>query len=161
MMLSVAARFPAYQAVIAGAPGIHPSLYEEVIARYKTDATIVFDSTFPLLQHSAAALVTSGTATLETALFGVPQVVCYQFFGGYLANFIFNRFFHVPYISLVNLIANRQVVQELFGGKITPAQIHQELQRIIEEPKYRPHMCRRYAENWTRLGEHGASVPSS
>lgn len=101
-MLKVASAYPDYQPVIAGAPGIDPAYYQEYIGSYP--AKIVFGKTYPLLQHSAAALVTSGTATLETALFRVPQVVCYYVVAGQLASFIFKHFFHTKYISLVNLI---------------------------------------------------------
>lgn len=85
-MLKVASAYPDYQPVIAGAPGIDPAYYQEYIGSYP--AKIVFGKTYPLLQHSAAALVTSGTATLETALFRVPQVVCYYVVAGQLASFI-------------------------------------------------------------------------
>ena len=96
-MLKVASAYPDYQPVIAGAPGIDPAYYQEYIGSYP--AKIVFGKTYPLLQHSAAALVTSGTATLETALFRVPQVVCYYVVAGQLASFIFKHFFHTKYIS--------------------------------------------------------------
>jgi lipid-A-disaccharide synthase len=159
-MLSVAAQFPDYHIVIAGAPGMSPEEYNRYTGRFKdskTDIRIVFGWTYDLLSHSAVALVTSGTATLETALFRVPQVVCYQFSGGKLVNFVFKRFFHVPYISLVNLIAGREVVQELFGAKFRHATIVKELKRIIEDKPYRDKMLAGYDEVITTLGEPGAA----
>ena len=102
-MLEVAAAYPDYQPVIAGAPGLEPEYYKQYIGNHP--AKIVFGKTYDLLQHSRAALVTSGTATLETSLFRVPQVVCYYVVVGPLASFIFRNFFHTKYISLVNLIA--------------------------------------------------------
>ena len=95
-MLEVAAAYPDYQPVIAGAPGLEPKYYKQYIGNHP--AKIVFGKTYDLLQHSRAALVTSGTATLETSLFRVPQVVCYYVVAGPLASFIFRNFFHTKYI---------------------------------------------------------------
>lgn len=99
-------RLSGHQPVIAGAPGLEPEYYRQYIG--DADVKIVFGKTYPLLSHSDAALVTSGTATLETSLFRVPQVVCYYVAAGRLASFIFCHFFHTKYISLVNLIAGRR-----------------------------------------------------
>lgn len=154
-MLKVAARFPGYQPVVAGSPGIDPSYYRLFM---KEDAgKILFDKTYPLLQHSGAAMVTSGTATLEAALFRVPQVVCYYTPAGRLVNFIFERFFHIPYISLVNLIAGREVVRELFGKYFSADAIHAELMRIIDNGAYKAEMIAGYDEVIRTLGEPGAS----
>lgn len=154
VMLRVAARFPEYQPVIAGAPGIEPGYYQQY-----TDASvrILSRQTYPLLQHSDAALVTSGTATLEAALFRVPQVVCYYVRAGRLASFIFRHFFHTPYISLVNLIAGKEVVQELFGGRFSEENITAELKRIVHDKAYREAMLHDYDEMIRILGEPGAS----
>jgi lipid-A-disaccharide synthase len=156
-MLSVAADFPGYQPVIAGAPGLTPDDYKPVIGE-KPDVRIVYEQTYNLLQHASVALVTSGTATLETALFRVPQVVCYYMAGGWLVDFVFDRFFHVPYISLVNLIAGKEVVQELFGAKFSYKKIHDELKKIIEDSIYRNEMLEGYAHVISILGKPGASV---
>lgn len=155
VMLRVAARFPEYQPVIAGAPGIDPEYY-----RQYTDPSvqILFQQTYPLLQHSDVALVTSGTATLETALFRVPQVVCYYVPAGRLATFIFKHFFHTPYISLVNLIAGKEVVQELFGERFSEENITTELKRIIHDKTYRETMLQNYDEMIRILGKPGASI---
>ena len=154
-MLKVASAYPDYQPVIAGAPGIDPAYYQEYIGSYP--AKIVFGKTYPLLQHSAAALVTSGTATLETALFRVPQVVCYYVVAGQLASFIFKHFFHTKYISLVNLIGGREIVQELFGARFSESQIQDELGRILQDPAYRKRMLDGYDKIIHTLGMPGAS----
>ena len=154
-MLRVAASFPEYQPVIAGAPGIDPSFYTTYLAG--AAAQIVFGQTYALLLHSDVALVTSGTATLETALFRVPQVVCYYVAAGRLASFIFKHFFHTPFISLVNLIGEREIVQELFGARFSEETIRAELERILRDDAYRQHMLAGYDEVIARLGEPGAS----
>lgn len=154
-MLRVAASFPDYQPVIAGAPGIDPSFYATYLK--ETSARIVFGQTYPLLQHSEVALVTSGTATLETALFRVPQVVCYYVAAGRIASFIFRHFFHIPFISLVNLIGEREIVQELFGARFSEPNIHAELSRIVRDTAYRQRMLEGYDEVIQRLGAPGAS----
>ena len=156
VMLRVAARHPEYQAVIGGAPGIEPDYYAPYLQGY--DAHLVFGQTYPLLSHSRVALVTSGTATLETALFRVPQVVCYKVIGGKLANFVFEHFFHTPYISLVNLIAGREVVQELFGARFSEEQIEAELSRILHDTDYRSAMLQGYDDIIRELGSAGASA---
>lgn len=154
-MLEVAKAFPAYQPVIAGAPGLDPEFYQSYIGSHQVH--ILFGKTYSLLEHSEAALVTSGTATLETSLFRVPQVVCYYVAGGAAVNFIFRHFFHIPYISLVNLIAGREVVQELFGTRFSVSQIREELGRILQDTAYRNRMLDGYEEIIQLLGAPGAS----
>lgn len=154
-MLEVAAAYPDYQPVIAGAPGLEPDYYKQYIGNHP--ARIVFGKTYDLLQHSRAALVTSGTATLETSLFRVPQVVCYYVAAGRLASFIFRNFFHTKYISLVNLIAGREVVQELFGARFSYQQIRDELGKILHDTAYRQQMLDGYDEIICLLGKPGAS----
>lgn len=154
-MLEVAAAYPDYQPVIAGAPGLEPEYYKQYIGNHP--AKIVFGKTYDLLQHSRAALVTSGTATLETSLFRVPQVVCYYVVAGPLASFIFRNFFHTKYISLVNLIAGREVVQELFGARFSYQQIHDELGKILHDTAYRQQMLDGYDEIIQMLGKPSAS----
>lgn len=154
-MLEVAAAYPDYQPVIAGAPGLEPDYYKQYIGNHP--ARIVFGKTYDLLQHSRAALVTSGTATLETSLFRVPQVVCYYVAAGRLASFIFRNFFHTKYISLVNLIAGREVVQELFGARFSYQKIRDELGKILHDTAYRQQMLDGYNEIICLLGKPGAS----
>lgn len=154
-MLKVASAYPDYQTVIAGAPGIDPAYYREYIGEHP--AKIVFGKTYPLLRYSEAALVTSGTATLETALFRVPQVVCYYVKAGPAASFIFKHFFHTKYISLVNLIGEREIVQELFAARFSEERIHDELERILNDSSYRQRMIHNYDEIIHTLGTPGAS----
>jgi lipid-A-disaccharide synthase len=154
-MLDVAETYPTHQPIIAGAPGIEPDYYQQYIG--DKPVKILFGQTYDLLQHSDVALVTSGTATLETALFRVPQVVCYYVKAGKIASFIFRHFFHTPYISLVNLIAGREVVQELFGARFSRKQIEEELGRILYDKKYRDQMLQGYDEIIQVLGKPGAS----
>ena len=154
-MLAVAAAYPNHQAVIAGAPGIEQAFYQQYMGDSK--CKIVFDKTYSLLQHSNAAMVTSGTATLETALFCVPQVVCYYVKAGKVASFIFRHFFHTKYISLVNLIAGREIVQELFGARFSYREIHDELGRILNDADYRNRMIAGYDSIIRLLGQPGAS----
>lgn len=154
-MLRVAKKHPDLQVVIAGAPAIEPEYYQQFLKG--SSARIVFNQTYPLLSFSHAALVTSGTATLETGLFRVPQVVCYSVIGGKLANFVFRHFFHTPYISLVNLIGGKEIVQELFGGRFTEEQIDAELNRILHDKAYRERMLEGYDAIIKELGMAGAA----
>ena len=166
-MLAVAACFPDFQPVIAGAPGLTPDDYLQAITEtpdvqslqttVRREPRIVFGQTYRILEAASFALVTSGTATLETALFRVPQVVCYYFAGGKLINFIFRHFFHVPYISLVNLIAGSEVVKELFGANFSFRKIHAELARMINNEAYRTRMLEGYDRVISAAGEPGAA----
>ena len=156
-MLSVAARFPEYHVVIAGAPGLTSHDYERELGE-KPDAVIVFGQTYELLRSASVAMVTSGTATLEAALFRVPQVVCYYITGRWFMNLVFKCFFHIPYISLVNLIAGSEVVKELFGANFSHKKIYDELKHIIEDDNYRNKMLDGYDSVISMLGEPGASV---
>jgi lipid-A-disaccharide synthase len=155
-MLRAATAYADFQPVIAGAPGLDAELYTHLCEGFPS-VRIVFGKTYDLLQHSYAALVTSGTATLETALFGVPQTVCYYVIAGRLASFIFRHFFHTRFISLVNLIAGREVVQELFGKRFSYQEIHEELGRLLYDATYRQQMSEGYNEMARLLGNPGAS----
>jgi lipid-A-disaccharide synthase len=154
-MLSAASVFGDYQPVIAGAPGINPDFYHPFTEKY--DAGIIFNSTYPLLRQAKAALVTSGTATLETALFRVPQTVCYKTPLKYLAGFIWRHFFKVRYISLVNLIAGKPVVKELFNENFSMENIREELNRLLHNEQYISAMQSGYSGVAERLGAVGAS----
>jgi len=154
-MISVVSKFPDYQAVIAGAPGIDMTYYQAFLKN--TNTTIVFGQTYRLLQQSQAALVTSGTATLETALLRVPQIVCYKVPLKHISSFVFKHFFSVKYISLVNLIAGKTVVKELFGKYFSEKNISGELYAIINDSDYRNKMLQGYDEVIDILGKPGAS----
>lgn len=153
-MIEAARSFPQYQFVVAGAPGIEPDFYK----RYIDGSTkIVFGQTYRLLQQAEAALVTSGTATLETALFRVPQVVCYYISAGKLVSFLRRHILKVKYISLVNLIADREVVTELVADGMTVSNIKKELAKIISGGNGRSRMLSEYDRLIGILGEPGAS----
>lgn len=154
-MLRVTAQFPDYQTVIAGAPGIDPEYYQLYTGGQAVG--IVFNQTYRLLQQAQAALVTSGTATLETSLFRVPQIVCYKTPIKHIVSFVFDRFFHIRYISLVNLIADETVVQELFAGRFSVPAIRQELNKILRDEACRQTMLDGYDRVIRILGQPGAS----
>ena len=120
------------------------------------DVKIIFNRTFSLLRQATAALVTSGTATLETALFRVPQAVCYHTPMGKVIAFLKRHVLKVKYISLVNLIAGREVVKELVADTMTVEQVRSELGRILYDEEYRRQMLEGYEYMASRLGEAGA-----
>ena len=151
-MLEAASRFEDYQMVIAGAPSIDIAYYERFIGKH--DAKIVKNSTYELLSHSTTALVTSGTATLETALFNVPQVVCYETPLPNLIRFASKHIIKVRFISLVNLIADKEVVQELLADRFKIKNIANELYRILPEQPYRETMLAEYGQMKEKLGDH-------
>lgn len=153
-MLEAVKSFPDYQCVVAGAPGIEDTYYETFIK--DTSVEIVHDETYNLLSRSTAALVTSGTATLETALFNVPQVVCYKTPVPHLIRFAFNRIIKCKYISLVNLIADREVVQELLADRFSVKNIREELTKILPGEPGREQMLKDYQQIRTTLGDTSA-----
>lgn len=153
-MIEAARSFPQYQFVVAGSPGIEPDFYKRYI---DSSTKIVFGQTYRLLQQAEAALVTSGTATLETALFRVPQVVCYYISAGKLVSFLRRHILKVKYISLVNLIADREVVTELVADGMTVSNIKKELAKIISGGNGRSRMLSEYDRLIGILGEPGAS----
>ena len=150
-MLEAVKPFPDYQCVVAGAPGIEDAYYEEFIKGASVE--IVHNETYDLLSRSTAALVTSGTATLETALFNVPQVVCYKTPVPRLIRFAFNHIIKCKYISLVNLIADKEVVQELLADRFSVKNIREELSKILPGQTGREQMLRGYEEIRTALGD--------
>lgn len=149
-MIEAAERFEDYQLVIAGAPAIDDAYYEKFI--HGKPVRMVKDKTYPLLSHATAALVTSGTATLETALFDVPQVVCYETPLPKLIRFAFDHIIKVKYISLVNLIADKEIVQELLADRFTVDGIATELYRILPGNEGRSRMLEAYREVREKLG---------
>ncbi len=149
-MMEAAKAFPGYVPVLAGAPGIERGYYDRFTGA--SGVEVVEGMTYPLLANAAAALVTSGTATLETALFGVPQVVCYETPVPRVAAFLRRHILKVEYISLVNLIAGREVVPELVADTFTVGNIRRELARILPGGDGRRQMLDGYAEVARRLG---------
>ena len=154
LMIQAVRSFPDYQFVVAGAPGIEPDFYRQYI---DADTEIVFGETYRLLSHAAAALVTSGTATLETALFRVPQVVCYYTAAGKLVSLLRRLVLKVPFVSLVNLIAGKEVVTELVAGDMSVRAVKRELAQILPGGKERERMLADYETLIQVLGEAGAS----
>ncbi len=153
-MLRAASAFPEYQLVLAGAPSITPEYYQKYVG--DTPVKIVFGQTYRVLQHAQAALVTSGTATLETALFRVPQVVCYHTPIGKVISFLRRHILKVKYISLVNLIADREVVTELVADTMTVDNMKTELGKLLNNADCRQQMLDEYTRMAERLGPAGA-----
>lgn len=155
MMAQVALEHAAdYQIVLAGAPNIDLSYYRQYIN--EGQIRILTGCTYRILQHSAVALVTSGTATLETALFRVPQVVCYYTACGKLVSQLRKLFLKVPFVSLVNLITGDEVVPELVADQMNPERLRRELQGILPGGAQREAQLAGYQRMLSRLGEPGA-----
>lgn len=154
VMLKVAKDFPAYKFMIAGAPGQQKSFYQPFLAGNNTE--IVFNKTYDLFSKAKAALVTSGTATLEAALFEVPQAVCYK--GSKISYWIGRQLVKIKYISLVNLIMDKPVVRELIQDDFSEEKIKAELKALLEDTIYRNKILADYKELKTKLGGEGASA---
>lgn len=152
LMLSVVDDFQDYQFVIAGAPSQDYEFYQQFITN--KNIKFISNKTYDLLRSSTAALVTSGTATLETALFKVPEVVCYK--GSWASYQIAKRIITLKYISLVNLIMDQEVVTELIQDDCNKKRIKEELQKLLE-PKYRENLLKNYDILEQKLGGVGAS----
>ncbi|MBP5219395.1 MAG: lipid-A-disaccharide synthase [Bacteroidaceae bacterium] len=143
-----------YQVVVAGAPSIDMALYDKYLSG--TGVKVVPNETYSLLMQAEAALVTSGTATLETALFGVPQVVCYYLPFGKVYSFLRRFFLKIPYVSLVNLVLGREGVKELIADGMTVEAARAELLKVLNGGEARDEMLASYAELKQKLGETGA-----
>lgn len=156
VMLSVITHFPGYQFVVAGAPSLERSYYKEIIGQ--TEVKLIEGQTHRLLQNAHAALVTSGTATLETALFQVPEVVCYKgsSFSYLIARLIVDRSV-IKFISLVNLIMDKAVVKELIQGEFNAKNLKNELAKIVNDNNCRNQIFNDYEFLALKLGGSGAS----
>ncbi|MGL4292444.1 MAG: lipid-A-disaccharide synthase [Bacteroidales bacterium] len=154
-MLEALKSFPELQPVIAGAPGLTFEFYREILG--DSGVKVIFNATHELLLHADVAVVTSGTATLETAVLGVPQVVCYHVGGGRFFYELMSRVLKVKYVSLVNLIVDDHVVAELLGYKFTPDSLIRELRRITEDGREREKMLEGYRRMMQCLGGIGAA----
>ena len=141
VMLETARRFPQYRFVVAGAPSIEGTFYQTLLKDYPNTA-IVYNQTYALLSEAKAAMVTSGTATLETALFGVPEVVCYR--GNRISYLIAKRLIRIRFISLVNLIMDREVVKELIQDELTADNLERELEALLHDPARRSRLAADY-----------------
>ena len=157
IMLEAAKEFvDRYQLVLAGAPSMDEASYQKYL-REDVPVKIVFGQTYRLLQQADAALVTSGTATLETALFRVPQVVCYYVAMGKLISWLRKKILKVKYISLVNLVANKEIVRELVADGMTVSNVKNELDDLLNNAAYRNQMLAEYDRMIHILGPSGAS----
>lgn len=156
VMIEVSRQFPEYQFVISGAPGLDRDYYTKVIGA-DCNIPIVFGQTYNLLKFSRAALVTSGTATLETALFGVPEAVLYRISAPDFLYRIGRKLLKVKWISLANLIVGREIIRELVQMDCNPRTIADELRKILDDEQYDAEFQRNYAELRQRMGSAGAS----
>jgi lipid-A-disaccharide synthase len=156
VMLQCVDSFPDHQFVVAAAPSITPEFYASVVGDSRVQ--FVYAQTYDLLQQSDAAVVTSGTATLETALLRIPQVVCYLTGGGKLLFTIGKRLLKVKYISLVNLVMDKLIVKELIQHTCNKEMITEELHQILFDKEYRSQMLLNYQLLNEKLGGAGAST---
>ena len=154
-MLKASHAFTNYQVVVAGAPGISPSFYEPYIK--SGNAEIVFGQTYELLQQAKAAIVNSGTATLETALIGTPQVVVYRVMFARIAYAIKDFFIKTKYFSLVNIVAEKEVVKELVAHFFTEKNVTEELGKLLNNKEYRQGILDDYSAMAKSLGEAGTA----
>lgn len=154
-MLKLVNDYPGYQFVLAGAPSLDRELYERYIKG--TGVKLLYNQTYQILQQSKAALVTSGTATLETAILRVPQIVCYKSSGGKLFYNLVMKMIKVNYVSLVNLIVDRMIVKELLQHHLTHRSLKEGLDCILFDEQYRQQMLSDYDEMHQKLGGLGAS----
>ena len=152
-MLKAASHFPDYQFVVAGVSSLDKSLYKKILGN--SDVFLIENQTYELLQNSSAAVVTSGTATLETALLTVPEVVCYKATG--FSYFLAKWMIKVKFISLVNLVMDKEVVKELIQGEMTEESIVKELELLLHNSKRQRKLLEDYEELKDRLGGAGAS----
>lgn len=152
VMLEASKAFPDHQFIVAKAPGIEESFYDELLKPY-SNVSYVTGKTYELLKQSKAAMVTSGTATLETALFGVPEVVCYK--GSYLSYQIGKRVVKVKYISLVNLIMDKLVVKELIQDDLTAGNLITELTALLTDETKREQLKKDYEALTDLLSKRG------
>jgi len=158
IMLQVVPHFPDYQFVIAQAPSQPDELYNDIPGAM--GVLLVKGQTYNLLKQATAALVTSGTATLETALFGVPEVVCYK--GSAISTWLARRLIKIKYISLVNLIMDKEVVTELIQDDLNEQNLKQALSRLLDDGSlYKQQLQTDYKELWDRLGDKQASAEAA
>ncbi len=156
-MMKMVRKFPDHQFIVAGAPSFNASDYQQYVPGEGT-VKVIFGETYALLQQARAAMVTSGTATLEAALLKCPQVVCYKMWGGGVTDFMAKKvIIQVPFISLVNLIMNREVVTELFQNDMTEENLTSELRNLLCDEGIRNKMFADYAELQEIMGGPGSS----
>lgn len=151
-MLQVAKHYPGYKFIVAKAPGLPDEFYNELLQPY-SNVDSVANKTYELLSQSQAALVTSGTATLETALFAVPEIICYK--GNGISYQIAKRLIKIKYIGLVNLIMDKQVVKELIQDELTEKNLVAELELLLTNENKKQQLAKDYADLKTLLSAGG------
>ena len=154
-MLQAAAQFPEYQCIIAGAPNMGMEFYQPFMK--ESQVPVIWGKTYEILIHSRAALVSSGTATLETAILNIPQVVVYRLTPRWLFNFLKYFFLKTKFVSLVNIILEKEAVTELIQWNFTLKNVVYELGKILHDPKNEQRILADYREMMIKLGDHGAS----
>ncbi|MCP4521099.1 MAG: lipid-A-disaccharide synthase [Cytophagales bacterium] len=152
-MLKIVKHYPNHQFVIAGINTLSKEFYEPFVNQ--ENVSVVYEQTYDVLSHSETALVASGTATLETALFDVPQIVCYRL--NPISAFIMRTFIKVKYVSLVNLIGNREIVKELLQNDFTAQNVKENLDKLLFDKKALQHVKDGYHEVQSKMGKVGAS----
>ena len=157
IMLQVAQKYTDYTCIIAAAPSISAEFYADIIKGQNIE--IIYNQTYDILSKAHAALVTSGTATLETALFEVPEVVCYK--GGNLSYRIAKKLIKVKYISLVNLVMDREIVKELIQDDMNAEKLSDELNKLLHNESLRQEMAENYSLLKQKLGGIGASAKTA
>ncbi len=157
VMLKMTDQFPEYRFIVAAAPSLPAEFYINAIG--SRDVEIITGDMHTILRKASFAMVTSGTATLETALFRIPEVVCYK--GGWLSYHIARKLIKIKYISLVNLIMDREVVKELIQGNFNPGSLQKELSRLINDKMYREQMLSDLDALRIKLGGKGASAQTA
>lgn len=155
VMLEASEAFPQYQFVIAGAPNMDASFYEKFIMNYPVK--VLWNKTYEIVQNSKAAMVASGTATLEVAILNKPQVVCYKMAGGAFFHLLGLIFITLNWVSLVNIILNREAVKELLQLNFKKKKLVAEMKKILEDKNHYQRILDDYAELMQKLGEPGAS----
>lgn len=160
VMRDTAVRFPGLHFIIAGAPSAHKEWYENFLNH--PNISIIYGKTYELLSHSSAALVTSGTATMEAALWGVPEVICYRASGltGTISYHLAKRLIgkKLKFIGIVNLVMEKEVVKELIQYQLTADNLSEELKKLMEDKTYRESILKNYKEINEKLGGPGASA---
>ena len=154
-MLKAIQKFKSHQIIIAGAPGIDKDFYSKCLQG--KDVQLIFGQTYEILSQAEVALVTSGTATLEAALLNTPQTVCYKTPVPKLAYWGFKNILNTPFISLVNLIAGKEVVKELFAKFFTINHIQDETDKLLFDSEYRQNMLKEYKQIQKTLGTENTS----
>lgn len=154
-MLKAAAEFASYEVVVSGAPGIEPDFYSSF--QTHKPLKLVTGQTYRMLRYAAAAVVNSGTATLETALLNTPQVVVYHVKGGRLTYWLKDHILKIRYISLVNILMGKEVVSELIAQQMTAENIEAELNRILKHPAVKAEMLNAYSQLRQQLGTAGTA----